>query len=193
MEINKTETAANFQEINNFWLDSSINSNESVYNIKRIAEHSFLEQFSNMTDSNVIEKRVQLKKGSKIVFTNPRMIYTESVPEMHSSFNKKHASVSWSLFFRYKPYCCVRPTKKEKLSCLCINCLNPLLLLQLINIFRKSKGLPSHYSLTGYTDRLQKGESFEEANGDTPFNIKELSKTTLEKKGNLLSTKDLLA
>ena len=94
MEINKTETAANFQEIYNFWLDNSINSNESVYNIKRIAEHSFLEQFSNMTDSNVIEKRLQLKKGSKIVFTNPRMIYTESVPEMHSSFNKKHTSVS---------------------------------------------------------------------------------------------------
>ena len=94
MEINKTETAANFQEIYGFWLNSSINSNESVYNIKRIADPSFLEQFSNMTDSNVIEKRLQLKKDSKIVFTNPSMIYSESVPEMHSSFTKKHTSVS---------------------------------------------------------------------------------------------------
>ena len=94
----------------------------------------------------------------------PRMVYTEWVRKLHSSFNQKHTNVSLSLFFRYESYYLVRTMEKEKLSCLCINYLNPLLLLQSINIFRKSKGLPSHYSLTGYIDLLQKGESFEEAN-----------------------------
>ena len=33
-------------------------------------------------------------------------------------------------------------------------------------MYRRSKGLPSHDSLTEYIDRLNKGESFEEANDD---------------------------
>ena len=70
------------------------------------------------------------------------------------------------IFFKYKPYDCVKSTKKEKLSCLCINCLNPHLFLQSINIYRKSKGLPSHNSLTEYIDRLNKAEKFQEANDD---------------------------
>ena len=44
-----------------------------------------------------------------------------------------------------------------------MNCLNPHLLLQSINIYRTSKGLPSHDSLTGYINRILDGESFEEA------------------------------
>ena len=129
--------------------------------MKRIIKHSFFKQFSNITDSNVFEKRVQLKKASKVVFTVPRMAYTGSVHKLLSSFNQKHTGISLSLFFRYLPYNFVRPSEKEKLSCLCINCHNPHFLLQSINIFRKSKDLMSHYHLAGYIDRLQKGESFE--------------------------------
>ena len=62
-----------------------------------------------------------------------------------------HSSLGTSLFY------CVRPTEKQRLSCLWINCLNPHLLIQSINIFHKSKGLP-----------FQKGESLEEANDDKP-------------------------
>ena len=134
--------------------------------MKRINKRSFLEQFSNINDSNVIEKRVQLKNGLKVVFTAPKMVYTESVRKLHSSFCQKFTQVSLTVFFKYKPYYCVKPTEKEKLSCLCIDCLNPHFLLQSINIYRKSKGLPSHGSLTEYIDRLNKGESFEEANDD---------------------------
>ena len=70
-------TAANFQEIYDFWLDNCINSNESSYNMKRVTKHSSLERFSSITDSNVIEKRVELKRGSKVVFTAPRIVYIE--------------------------------------------------------------------------------------------------------------------
>ena len=166
---NSKFTSANFQEIFEFWLDKCINSNESAYNVKRITKRSFLEQYSNIKDSNIIEKIVQLKKGSKkVLFTAPRMVYIESARKLHSSFCEKYFKVSKTLFFKCKPYYCVRLTEKEKSSCLCINCLNPHLLLQSINIYGKSKHLPSHNSLTAYIDQLQKGEIFEEANDDKP-------------------------
>ena len=82
--------------------------------MKRITKLSFVKQFSNITDSNVIEKRVQLKKGSKVLFMASRMVYTKSVSKLHSIFNQKHTKVFLSLFFRFKPYYCVRPTEKER-------------------------------------------------------------------------------
>ena len=154
--------------------------------MKRISKRDFLEQYSSINDPNLIEKRIPLKNGSKVVFTSPRMVYTESVRKLHSSFNEKHTPHSLSLFFRYKPYYCVRPTEKEKLSCLCINCLNPHLLLQSINIYRKSKVLPSHYSLTEYINRLQNGEDFVEANDEKPYKFYSCMRVTesyIEKEG----------
>ena len=139
--------STDFQEIYSFWLDNSVNSNQSAYNMKPINKCFFFEQLSYINDPNVIEKRVQLKNGSKVVFTAPRMVYTKSVHKLHSSFCQKFTQVSFLDFFKYKPYYCVKPTKKEKLSCLCIICLNLDLLLQSINIYRKSKGQPSHDSL----------------------------------------------
>ena len=36
----------------------------------------FLEQFSNITDPNLIENKVQLKGSSKLIFTAPKIVYT---------------------------------------------------------------------------------------------------------------------
>ena len=192
---NSKFTSTDFQEIYVFWLDNSINSNESAYNMKRINKRSFLEQFSNINDPNVIEKRVQLKNGPNVVVTAPRMVYIRSICKLHSSFCQKFTQVFLMVFFKYKPYYCVKPTQKEKLSCLCINCLNPHLLLQSINIYRKSKGLPSHDSLTEYIDCLNMGESFEEAN-DVRYAsftyIRELKKAISEKKANQWNLKEPL-
>lgn len=153
-----------YQQIYDFWIENSINSNESAYNIKRISKRNFLKQFPNINDPNLIEKSVKLKSGSKSVFESPRMIYTESIRKLRLLFNEKHTPVSLTLFFRYKPYYCVRPTEKEKSSCLCIDCFNPHLYLQSINIYRKSKALPSHGSLTEYINRINSGEDFAELN-----------------------------
>ena len=128
--------------------------------MKPINKCFFLEQLSYINDPNVTEKRVQLKNGSKVVFTAPRMVYTKSVYKLYSSFCQKFTQVSFSDFFKYNPYYCVKRSKKEKLSCLCIICLKPQFLLQSINIYSKSKGQPSHDSL------VTRGESFEEANDD---------------------------
>ena len=115
--------------------------------MKRIIKRFFLEHFSNITNSNVIDKRVQLRK-TKGCFQALNIVYIESVPKFHSSFKQKHTNASLSLFLTYNSYYCVGPTEKEKLSCVFINYLNSHLLRQLINIFRKSKCLLSHYSLT---------------------------------------------
>ena len=163
---NSKFTSTDFQKVYDFWPDNSINSNESAYSMKHIKNHFILEQFSNINNPNVIEKIEQLKNGLNVVFTAPRMVYTELDHKLHSCFCQKFTQVSFTVFVKYKPYYCVKPTEKEKLSCLWINCLNPHLLLQSIKIYRKSKGLPSHDSLTEWIDRLNKGESFEEANDD---------------------------
>ena len=68
--------STDFQEIYNFLLDNSINSNESAYSMNRINKRFFLEEFSNINDTNVIEKRVQLKNGSKFVFKFLPKVYT---------------------------------------------------------------------------------------------------------------------
>ena len=47
--------------------------------------------------------------------------------------------------------------KKEKQSCLCINCLNPLVILSSINKYRYSQKLPPHGSLTIYLNKLKSG------------------------------------
>ena len=36
-----------YQNIYNFWLSDSINSNESMYNIRKIVKRSFSEQYPN--------------------------------------------------------------------------------------------------------------------------------------------------
>ena len=94
--------STDFEEIYVFWLDSSINSNESAYNIKRINKRSFLEQFSNIKVLNVVKKRLQLKNGSKVVVSAPRMTYTESVRKLHSGFCQKFTQVPLTVFFKYK-------------------------------------------------------------------------------------------
>ena len=86
-----------------------------------------------------------------------------------------HSSSGTSLYY------CVRPTEKQRLSCLWINCLNPHLLIQSINIFHKSKGLP-----------FQKGESFEEANDDKPgkfYQYQEAVESYIGKEGKLVEYK----
>ena len=48
-----------------------------------------------------------------------------------------------------------KPTEKEKESCLCIDCLNPHLLLKSINIYWKSLDLQEYQSLTTYLNDLK--------------------------------------
>ena len=51
-------TQANFQEIYEFWLDNCVNSDESVYNLKRITKRYFLSNFQTL------QTPISLKKGS---------------------------------------------------------------------------------------------------------------------------------
>ena len=84
----------------------------------------------------------------------------------------------------------------EKQRFLCISCLNSHLLLQSINIYCKSKSLPSHKSLTDCINCIFDGERFEETN-DTKLckfaATRRLQRVTSGKKGNQSSIRKLLA
>ena len=68
-----------FQEIYNFWLENSITSTDSTNNMKRISKKTFLQQYKNIVDENLIEKEIPLKNGSKTVYTATNMVYVESI------------------------------------------------------------------------------------------------------------------
>ena len=58
------------------------------------------------------------------------------------------------MFYSYKPFYVSKPTEREKESCLCIDCLNPYLVLKSINKFRKSVDVHEYQFLTTYLDEL---------------------------------------
>ena len=140
-----------YQEIYNFWLSESINSNDGRTNVVNISKSLFLQQYKFIKDENLVEKEVKLKHCTKRILYTGRKIYTESLRNLHERFNTtQNENVSLSVFHSYKPYYLSKPTKKEKTSCLCIDCLNPHLLLKPINNYRKSRNLNVYQSLSMY-------------------------------------------
>ena len=65
-------------------------------------------------------------------------------------------------FYNMKPFYCLKPSEKEKQSCLCINCLNSHVILKSINCYRLTKKLTPHDSLTTYFNKMSSGKTFEE-------------------------------
>ena len=156
-----------YQEIYDFWLENSITSTDSTNNIKRYPKESFCEKYTGIHDPSLREEIVHLKSGkSKVRVCGTKMVYVESIRKLCQRFNKDHAKVSFSTFFKFKPFYCVIPTEKEKQSCVCINCQNPHLLLKSINRHRASCKLPIHKSLTEYIKQLRDGENFAELDED---------------------------
>ena len=96
-----------------------------------------------------------------------KKIYTESIRKLHEEFNEtKSAKVSLSVFYNLKPFYCLPPSEKEKQSCLCINCLNPHVLLKSINGYRSSKKLAPHKSLIAYLKQMKAGDKFDEMSAE---------------------------
>ena len=60
-----------------------------------------------------------------------KRIYTDSVRKLLQRFNEtQEKPISLSTFFKLKPFYCLKPSEKEKQSCLCLNCLNPHVILK---------------------------------------------------------------
>ena len=66
------------------------------------------------------------------------------------------------VFYSLKPFYYMSPSEKEKQSCLCINCLNPQVLLKSINGYRSPMKLTPHKSLIAYHKQMKTGEKFAE-------------------------------
>ena len=149
------------QEIYDFWLSKPITSNDSDNNTKKIPKLNFLRQFKNINDPDIQENEKCLKNGTKkVICSASKKIYTESIRKLHEEFNEtKSAKVSLSVFYNLKPFYRLPPSEKEKQSCLCINCLNPHVLLKPINGYRSSKKLVPHKSLTAYLKQMNSPEA----------------------------------
>ena len=87
-----------YQIIFDFWLSNSITSNECMCNIRKITKRSFLEQYPNITDPNLMEERKVLKNGSKQIFKVGRKIHAESVRKLHAKYSESFKPMSLTIF-----------------------------------------------------------------------------------------------
>lgn len=159
-------TLINHQAIYDFWVQNSITSNDSVNSTKKITKLAYLKQYKKIVDPDVREEEKKRKKSSNVtLIVATKRIYTESIRKLHKAYRDCHPEyegVSLTVFFNLKPFYCLKPSEKEKQSCLCINCLNPHVILNSINKYRNSKKLAPHESLTAYQKELKSGTSFPE-------------------------------
>jgi len=104
------------QEIYDFWLQNSITLNDSTNSSKRVSKMSFSTDFKEITDENVWEEEKTRKKGSKVkMIVGTKRIYTDSVRTLLKRFNEDRENpISLTAFYVLKP------SEKEKQSCLCI-------------------------------------------------------------------------
>ena len=112
----------------------------------------------------MFEKRKRNKKSANItMIVATKRIYIKPARKLHQRFNEsQETSVSLNTFYNMKPFCCLKPSEKEKQSCLCINCLNSHVILKSINCYRLTKKLTPHDSLTTYFNKMSSGKTFEE-------------------------------
>ena len=112
------------QEVYDFWLQNSITSNDSTNSTKRISKMSFMRNFKEIKDENIREEEKTHKKGSKLkMVVATKRIYTDSVRTLHKRFNEdQEHPISLTAFFKHKPFYVLKPSEKEKQSCLCIYC-----------------------------------------------------------------------
>ena len=96
----------------------------------------------------------------------------------------QNQNVSLSVFYSYKPYHLSKPTEKEKTSCLCVDCLNPHLLLKPINNYRKSRNLNVYQSLSRYLN--------ENKSDDDLFRRKKTNYVTTFMNVKLSATKEMM-
>ena len=61
-------------------------STDSTNNLKRLPKKIFLQQYKGIVNENLMEKTVQLKNGSKIMYTANKMIYIESIRKLFNEY-----------------------------------------------------------------------------------------------------------
>ena len=123
-----------------------------------------MRNFKEIKDENIREEKKTYKKGSKVkMVVATKIIYTDSIRTLHKRFNEdQEHPISLTAFFKHKLFYVLKPSEKEKQSCLCIYCLNPHVILKAINTFRTSRKLVLHDSLTEDLKSLEAGDLFDE-------------------------------
>ena len=95
----------------------------------------------------VIRNDENVTINEKMKFTAHRYIYTKPVRKLHEEYNKQNGEISYGNFHKFKPFYILKPSERERESCMCSTCLN----IHCINDVLK-KYMPNHFpkSLTEY-------------------------------------------
>lgn len=129
-----------------FWLKNSVTTvfRSNGRDVLRLSKENYFKinpLYRNDDDSQITEKDVTLKKCNtvKTYVTAVKKIYTKSVRQLHEDFkNETGSTMGLSVFYKCKPFYVVRPTENEKVSCMCITCLNIHNMLDAVNNYKRS-------------------------------------------------------
>ena len=126
-------------------------------------KNRFKDDFNNIQEESLREEEKEHKKSENVTMVvATKRIYVEFVRKLLRKYNSSRGQeeqVSLSAFYNLKPFYCLKPSEKEKKSCLCIYCLNPHIILKSIIFFRTKNNLKPHESLTTYLNEMSKGRS----------------------------------
>ena len=109
------------KNVHEFWKQHSVisvhrSNDRNKVNIAARKLHPSVELILK-TDENVsINKNMQL--------SGHRYIYTKPIRKLHTDLVKEYQSISYGLFYQLKPFYIVKPSEKERESCMCSTCLN---------------------------------------------------------------------
>ena len=111
-----TKTAKTIAE---FWFKNSVISVD-----RRNMRHTVRIKPANIHPAarNVIDPNIEILLNGKL--QAQRYIYTTDTRNLYKQYLKQNEYVSYSSFYRLKPFYIMKPTLREQESCMCIKCLN---------------------------------------------------------------------
>ena len=109
------------KKVHEYWKKHSVlsvhRSNErNKVNIAVRKLHPSVEQILKTDENITINKNMQL--------TGHRYVYTKPVRKLHADFVKDHEKLSYGVFYQLKPFYIIKPSERERESCMCSVCLN---------------------------------------------------------------------
>ena len=75
--IRKSFQPKTYQNFYDFWLQNSINSNDSRSNVVNITKRAFLEQYNSITDAKLMEKEVTQKWHEENLFRWKKNLHSQ--------------------------------------------------------------------------------------------------------------------
>ena len=76
----------------------------------------------------------------KMKFTAHRYLYIKPIRKLHEDFVKENRNISYGHFYEFKPFYILKPSERERESCMCSTCLNIHVMYDVLR-----KNMPNHF------------------------------------------------